>query len=146
MAARKKWSELTPAYRARLQRGFDKGIYGQGYKTAAGAYRAGVSAQAARGQVKTSEAQRTKARAQIKKARAWSNNHSRDKRTLYDPPAGASTVEQGQYADKYLKAMTELEKGWSNKPFAKRKQVDWDLVQDFFDEYDITDFDGYFSL
>lgn len=143
----KSWSNLTPAYRARLERAFAAGTFGTGYKSAGRAYAAGASRQVARGQAKTSEADRSKARARIKKAREWSRKHSRDPLTQFDPPAGLSIVEQGELADKYFTAMKELEKGWKTGPESRRQKVDWDAVRAYWTdvEHDFADFDGYFG-
>ena len=142
----KKWSELTPAYRKRLESAYKVGKFGEGYTSPARAYAAGASRQVARGQAKTSEAERTRRRSQVKKAQAWSNKHSRAPQTDYNPPDGLTPAEKAEYTDKYLQAMTELEKGWANTKVSKRKQVDWDKVQDYFKEYEVKGFDEYFPL
>ena len=145
----KRWSELTPAYRARLETGFRKGTFGQGYTSAGRAYAAGASRQVARGQAsakpgKLSEAERSRRRSRAGKARTWSNKHSKTPATEYKPPAGLTPDERAVYTDRYLDAMKELEKGWKAKN--KRPQIDWDKVQPFFDDYEVGDFDAYFSL
>lgn len=143
----KKWSELSPAYRARLERAYKSGTFGSGYKSAGRAYAAGAPRQVARGQAKTSEADRSRARARIKRAREWSRKHSRDPLTQYDPPAGLPLVEQGELADKYYRAMKELEKGWKRGPESRRQRVEWDTVREYWAEveFDFTDFDDYFG-
>lgn len=142
----KKWSELTPAYRKRLEAAYSKGNFGEGYTTPARAYAAGASRQVARGQAKTSEAERTRRRSQVKKAQAWSGKHSRSPQTDYRPSDNLTPAEKAEYTDRYLEAMKELEKGWSNTKVSKRKQVDWDKIQNYFTDYDVQGFDEYFPL
>ena len=142
----KKWSELTPAYRKRLESAYKIGKFGEGYTSPARAYAAGASRQVARGQAKTSEAERTKRRSQAKKAQAWSNKHSRAPQTDYSPPDGLDAADKAEYTDRYLDAMQELEKGWSNTKVSKRKQVDWDKIEKYFEDYDVKGFDEYFPL
>lgn len=142
----KKWSELTPAYRKRLESAYKLGKFGEGYTSPARAYSAGASRQVARGQAKTSEAERTRRRSQVKKAQAWSNKHSRAPQTDYNPPDNLTPVEKSEYTDRYLEAMKELEKGWSNTKVSKRKQVDWEKVEKYFDDYEVKGFDEYFPL
>jgi hypothetical protein len=140
----KAWADLTPAYRARLETGFRKGTFGQGYTSAGRAYAAGASRQVARGQAsskpgKLSEAERTKRRNKVKKAKAWSDRHANDPSNKYAPPTGLTPEEKATYTDRYLAAMLELEKGW--KPVAKRKPIDWGVVSEFYLDYDVKDFD-----
>jgi len=143
---KQKFSELTPAYRKRLESAYKLGKFGEGYTSAARAYAAGASRQVARGQAKTSEAERSRRRSQTKKAQAWSNKHSRAPQTDYSPPDGLTPQEKAAYTDRYLEAMKELEKGWSNTKVSKRKQVDWDKVQEYFTDYEVKGFDEYFPL
>lgn len=127
----KKWADLSPAYRARLEAAYKAGKFGQGYSSPGRAYAAGAPRQAARGQATTSEAARSKARREISKARAWSKKHSRDKLTAFEIPAGMDTVTAGELAAKYNTAMAELEKGWKSGPASRRKQVDWAAVANY---------------
>ena len=59
-------------------------------------------------------------------------------------PDGLTREQQGVYAERYYKAMKEIEKGW--KAQGKRKQVDWKVVGDFYKDYEVGDFEGYFQL
>lgn len=141
-----KFSELSPAYRKRLEAAYKSGKFGSGYSSAGRAYAAGASRQAARGQAKTSEAERSRRRSQAKKAQAWSNKHSKAPQTDYRPPADATPAEKAKYTDDYLEAMKELEKGWQKVKVGQRKQVDWDKVENYFKDYDVQGFDEYFPL
>lgn len=145
----KRWSELTPAYRARLETAYKKGTFGPGYSSAGRAYAAGASRQVARGQAsskpgKLSEAQRKANSNVARKAKAWSDKHAQSKATTFTPPAGLDPAGRAEYARKYLDAMKELEKGWA--PLSKRQTIDWDKVQAFFTDYELGDFDAYFGL
>lgn len=145
-APKKKYSELTPAYKKRLEAAYKSGKFGEGYSSAGRAYAAGASRQVARGQAKTSEAVRTKRRTQTAKAKEWSKKHSRNKQTDFSPPAGLTPDDLATYTESYVKATKELEKGWSRGKTKNRKQVNWDIVKSFFDDYDIAGYDDYFSI
>lgn len=143
---RKKWSDLSPAYRKRLQAAYKAGKFGAGYSSAGRAYNAGAPRQAARGQASTkpgklSEAQRKKNRDVQRQAKAWSDRHSREKSTRYDPPDRLTPVERGQYAREYLAAMQELEKGWA--PAGSRGAIDYDVLAKFYRDYAFGEFDGF---
>ena len=139
------WKDLTPAYRKRLESAFKSGKFGEGYSSAGRAYAAGASRQVARGQAKTSEAERTRNRQAITKAKAWSNKHSKAPATAYNPPEGSTPAEQAEYARKYLKAVKELEKGWTHQTPANRQEWDEDALAELFKEYKPEDFNGRIS-
>jgi len=143
---KKPWRDLTPAYKKRLEAAYKAGKFGQGYSSAGRAYAAGASRQVARGQAKTSEAQRTKNRRVIKRAKDWSAKHSKSEVTRYNPPAGATPGEQAEYAGKYLKAVKELEKGWTGANPKKRAKWDEDALSALFKDYEVKDFDVYLEI
>ena len=141
-----KFSDLSPAYKKRLEAAYKAGKFGEGYSSAGRAYAAGASRQVARGQAKTSEAERGRRIRQRKKAQAWSNKHSKAPQTDYKPPSDGTPEQKAKYTDDYLDAMKELEKGWANTKVKNRKQVDWDKVESFFKDHDVDGFDEYFPL
>jgi len=143
---KKAYKDLTPAYKKRLEAAYKSGKFGQGYSSAGRAYAAGASRQVARGQAKTSEAQRTANRNVIKAAKAWSAKHSKSDVTKYNPPADATPAEQAEYARKYLKAVKELEKGWKGVSPGKRVKWDEDALSALFKDYEVKDFDTYLDI
>ena len=145
---KKKFGELTPAYRKRLEAAYKSGKFGQGYTSAGRAYAAGASRQVARGQAsskpgKVSEAERNRRRRNASKAQEWSRKHSQSRATTYDPPDGTPD-DRAAYTERYLAAMNELAKGW--KSVNRRTPIDWAKVAEFFAEYEVGDFDEYFGL
>ena len=141
---KKKWSELTPSYRKRLESAYKSGKFGEGYASAGRAYSAGASRTVARGQA--NEKERRQRRVALDKAKKWATKHSRSEQTDYRPPKNITPADEGKYAQDYLEAMTELEKGWSNTKVTGRKQVDWSKVEKYWADYDVKGFDEYFPL
>ena len=143
---KKAWKDLTPAYKKRLESAYKSGKFGAGYSSAGRAYAAGASRQVARGQAATSEAVRSKRRANVAKARAWSAKHSKNEASKYNPPAGATPDEVAQYTETYLKAVKELEKGWANKKVNNRAKWDEQALGDLFQKYEVKDYDKYLEF
>lgn len=134
---KKAWKDLTPAYKKRLESAYKAGKFGQGYSSAGRAYAAGASRQVARGQAKTSEAERTKRRVQAKKAKEWSDKHSKQEATKYKPDQFKDPVERAQYTDTYLNSVKELEKGWGKgTKTSKRKKINVDTLDGLFKDYE----------
>jgi hypothetical protein len=143
---KKAYKDLTPAYRKRLESAYKSGKFGQGYSSAGRAYAAGASRQVARGQAKTSEAVRSKRRAQARKAKAWSDKHSKSAASRYDPPVNGTPDEKAKYTETYLKAVKELEKGWERKKVKDRKKWDEQALGDLFQQYQVKDADKYLTF
>ena len=139
---KKKYSELTPAYKKRLEAAYKSGKFGAGYSSAGRAYAAGASRQVARGQA--SEAARSQLRKYSPTAQKWANSHSASEATDYKPPTGSTPAERLEYTKKYIAMTKELEKGWKRRQ--DRGQVNWDIVKEFFDEYEPGGFDQYFPI
>jgi hypothetical protein len=134
---KKAFKDLTPAYKKRLESAYKSGKFGQGYTSAGRAYAAGASRTVARGQAKTSESERQKRRYQAKKAKAWSDKHSKQAATKYQPEKFTDPVEKAKYTDDYLKAMHELEKGWKkNTKTGNRQKINVDTLDNLFKDYE----------
>ena len=138
----KRWKDLTPAYRARLEAAYKSGTFGSGYSSAGRAYAAGASRQVARGQASTkpgklSEAERTKRRKQSSKAKAWSDKHSRVPATKYSPPKDLTADELADYTARYVAFTKEVEKGWSNRKKGVKQAWDVEKIKAWLPEYQV---------